>query len=151
MKVILLEDIENLGKKFEIKDLKEGYVRNFLLPKKLVKIATLENLKWREEQIKKEKERIQSNLEKIGEIASKIDGLEVEIPVKVGEKGQLFEKITPQKISNFLKKQGFDINKNQIILKNPIEELGEFKVKIKFEHNLEAEILVLVVKQENQK
>ena len=73
-----------------------------------------------------------------------MDGLEVMISVKIGDKGQLFEKIDPKDISEKLKEMGFQIKKDQIELENLIEELGEFPAKIKFEHNLEAEIKVIV-------
>jgi len=73
----------------------------------------------------------------------------VVIPVKIGEERQLFESITPQKISEKLKESGFEVKKNQIDLKESIKELGEFPVKVRFEHNLEAEIRVIVTEQKN--
>ena len=66
------------------------------------------------------------------------------IPVKLGEEGQLFESINAQKISEKMKEMGLEIKKSQIQLADPIKELGEFPVKIKFEHNLEAEIRVII-------
>ena len=80
-------------------------------------------------------------------MASEIDGLELTIPVRVGKEGQLFESITPQKISEALKGLGFKIKKSQIDLSEPIKELGEWVVKVKFEHNLEAEIRVIIVEE----
>ncbi|MBM3250650.1 MAG: 50S ribosomal protein L9 [Candidatus Nealsonbacteria bacterium] len=144
MRVILLQDIENIGKKHEVKDVKDGYARNFLLPRGLVKKATRESLKWLENQKEIEKNKIEEELKRVQDLASKIDGLEVVIPVKIGEEGQLFEKVNEQKISEKLKEFGFEINKKQIELSEPIKELGEFPIKIKFEHNLEAEIRVIV-------
>lgn len=147
MKVILLQDIENIGKKFEIKEVKNGYARNFLIPKGLVRPATEEALKWLENQKEIEDEKAKEELKKVQELASSIDGLEVIIPTKIGEEGQLFEKITSQKILEKIKELGFEINKNQIELSQPFGELGEFPVKIKFEHNLEAEIKVIIVEE----
>ena len=147
MRVILLQDIENLGKKYEIKEVKNGYARNFLIPKGLAKLATEEALKWVEIQKEIEEKKAEEVLKGIQDLASQIDGTEVMITVKIGEKGQLFEKITSQKISEKLKELGFEINKNQIDLAQPIEELGEFPVKIKFEHNLESEITVIVTEE----
>ncbi len=151
MRIILLQDIENLGKKYEIKTVKHGYARNFLLPQNLVKLATKENLKWLEEQKKLLAKRAQEELEKIEFLVSKIDGLELLIPVKVGEQGQLFESITDQRISTELKKLGFEIKKEQIELKEPLKELGEFMVKINFTHALEAEIRIIISLEEKQK
>lgn len=150
MKVVLLEDIENIGKKYELKEIKDGYVRNFLLPKGLVKIATPEVVEWAGIQKEVLEKRAEENLTKIQKVASEMDGLEVTILVKIGEKSQLFEKITEQKISEKLKEMGFTIKKTQIVIENPIEEVGEFPVKIKFDHNLETEITVIVI-EEKQK
>ncbi len=144
MKVILLENIENLGKKMEIKDVPSGFARNFLIPKGLVIIATPENIKKREEEKIKNQEKTAKELELMEKQASQLDGTEVIIEVTTGKEGQLFQSINKQKISEQLKELGFEIDKNHIDLKNPIKELGEFPVKIKFEHNLEVEIKVIV-------
>jgi len=145
MRVILLQDVENLGKKYEIKDVKDGYARNFLIPKDLVKLATKDVLEWVKKEKEAEKQKSEEELKEIQKIASSIDGLEVIIPVKVGEEQQLFEKINTQKISEKLKELGFEIKKEQIDLAEPIKELGEFPIKIKFEHNLESEIIVIII------
>ncbi|MBU3934582.1 50S ribosomal protein L9 [Patescibacteria group bacterium] len=147
MKVIILQDTVDLGKKYEIKEVKNGYAQNFLIPQGLVKPATKENLGWLENQKKTQTVKAEDELKKIQGLASNIDGLEIIINVKVGEDGQLFESINSQKISEKLKELGFNIKKSQILLENPIKELGEFPIKITLEHNLEAEI-ALVVNQE---
>jgi len=147
MRVILLQDIENLGKKYEIKDIKDGYARNFLIPKGLAKIATKEALKWLEEQKEIEEKMAGEELREIQKLASEIDGVEVIIPIKVGEDGQLFEGIPPKKISEKLKELGFKIKKSQIDLAEPLGEVGEFPIKVKFEHNLESEIRVIITEE----
>jgi len=147
MRVILLQDVENLGKKYDIKEVKEGYARNFLFPKNLAKLATKETMKWLEIQKEIETKKAEEALKKIQDLASAIDGQEIIVPVKTGEDGQLFESVTSQKIVEKLKEAGFNIKKNQIDLLKSIKELGEFPVKIKFEHNLEAEIKVIVVEE----
>jgi large subunit ribosomal protein L9 len=147
MKVILLKDVQNLGKKYEIKEVSDGYARNYLFPKKLAKPANENTLKWLQKQREKEERRAEEELKKIQEKASKIDGQEIIIPVKVGKEKQLFQSITAKKIADKLKELGYDIKKNQIELEKPIKELGEFPVKIKLEHNLEAEIKVIVVEE----
>ena len=148
MRVILLQDIENLGKKYDVKEVADGYARNFLIPKGLAKPATEENLKWLETKKEAEAKKAEEELKMVQERATAIDGQEVIIPVKIGEDQQLFESITSQKISERLKELGFDIRKTQIDLLEPIKELGEFPVKIKFEHNLEAEIRVIIIREE---
>ena len=147
MKVILLKDVEKLGKKFEIKEVKNGYARNFLIPKGLAKPATKEALEWLKIQKEIQAKKAEEELKKVQEIASSIDGLEVTIQVKVNEKGEPFEAITSQKISEKLQQLGFKVKKTQIDLPKPIKELGEFPIKIHFEHNLEAEIKLIIVEE----
>lgn len=150
MKVILLQDIKDLGKKYEVKEVKNGYLRNFLIPRGLVKPATKEALKWLEAQKKIEESKAEEDLKKVQEVATNIDGQEIVIPVKIGGKGELFEKINTQKISEKLKEQGFEIKKTQIELLNSISEPGEFPVKIKLSHNLEAEIKIIVIAEKTK-
>ena len=150
MRVILLQDIDKVGKKYEVKEVTNGYARNFLIPNGMVKLATKQALIWLETQKEIEKKRIEKELKKNQELATAIDKQEVVIAVKVGEEEQLFESITAQKISGKLKELGFEVKKSQIEIKEPIKELGEFPIKIKFEHNLEAEIRVIVTKEEER-
>lgn len=149
MRVILLQDVEKLGKKYEIKEVADGYAKNFLIPKGLVKIATPTVLKWLETQKEIEEKKAEEELKMAQELASNIDGQEVIIQTKIGEEGQLFESITHQRISEKLKELGFEIRKSQIDLPEPIKELGEFPVKIKFAHNLEVEIRVIVIEEKS--
>lgn len=148
MIIILLKDVENIGKKYEVKEVKDGYARNFLIPQGLAEPATKEALKKLELRKEIEEKEAEDVLKEIQSLASKIDGQEVIITVKTGEENQLFESITPQKILEGLKKLGFDIKKRQIELAEPIKTLGEFPVKIKFEHNLEAEITVTIIEED---
>ena len=150
MRIIFLQDVENVGKKFEVKDVKAGFARNFLIPKGLAKLATEEALKWLEMQKEIVEKKAEEDLEKSQGVASSMDEQEVIFAVKVGEQDQLFESITAQKISEKLKELGFDIKKSQIELKDPIKDLGEYPVKIKFEHNLEVEIKVIVNRKEEK-
>ncbi len=147
MKVILLQDVENLGRKGDIKDVTDGYVRNFLLPQKLVIIATEKLIK--ELEIKKELDakKAEEELKTTEEIVSQVDGQEIEIAAKIKDTGKLYGSITPLKIIQALKKKGFNINKIQISIKEPIKKLGEHSVTVNFDHGLEAEIKVIVTEE----
>lgn len=147
MRIILLQDVENLGKKYEIRNVKPGYARNLLFPKNLAKPATKEALKWLETQKEIEGKKSEEELKNTQDLASNLDGQEFTFPVKIGEESQLFESITVQKIWEKLKELNFEVKKTQIELKEPIKELGEFPVKIKFAHNLEVEIKIIVVEE----
>jgi large subunit ribosomal protein L9 len=144
MKVILLQEVEDLGKKYEIKEVKNGYARNFLLPKKLARAATKEALKWLSDQKEVIEKEVEEDLKKAQSLASGLDGLELSIAVKVGDEGQLFESINAQKIVDKLKEMGFEVKKSKVKLDHPIKDLGEFPISIVLDHNLEAEIKVVV-------
>jgi len=147
MKVILLQDIENVGKKFDVKAVADGHARNFLIPRGLVKNATPEALEWLEMQKEIAAQKAEEELKTIQDLASSLDDLEVTMKVKVGEEGQLFESVNAQGVAERLKEMGFNVKKNQIHLEEPLKELGEFPVKITLEHNLEAEIRVIVTEE----
>jgi len=151
MKVILLQDVEGLGKKYDVKDVKDGYARNLLLPEKMAKAATKQALKWLADQKEVIEKEAGEDLKKAQALASELDGLELNIAVKVGDEGQLFESINSQKIAEKLKEMGFEIKKLQIKLENPIKELGEFPITISLTHNLEAEIKVIITAEKNNK
>ena len=151
MKVILLQDVEDVGKKYEVKEVKDGYARNFLIPKSLVKLATLKNLKWLSSQKETLAKEAEEDLIKAQKKAVGLDGLEVNITVKMGPEGQLFESINNFKISEKLKEMGFDIKKSQVKLEEPIKQTGEFPVKINLDHNLESEVTVIVVGEAEKK
>ncbi len=147
MKVILLQDIENLGKKYDVKEVKSGYARNFLLPKKLVMAATPNALKQLELQKEAEAKKAEEELKQFQLVAQNLDGLEIEMPVKIDENGQLYGSLTPLKISKFLKEKGVEITKSQIKLDKPIKEVGEYEIIIELPHGLEAKIKIIVVEE----
>ncbi len=147
MKIILLEDIKDLGKKYEIKSVSDGYARNYLLKNNLAKIATkaeaIKAKKHEEIRLKKEEE----ERKKIEKMAKELEGFALEMTLKVGEKGELFESVTAQKIAEKMNEKGFEIDKKQIELKSPIKTLGEHLVKLKLQFDITSEIKV-VIKEE---
>lgn len=144
MKIILLKDVKNIGKKFDVKEVSSGYARNFLLPHNLAIVADNESLKKIEEK-KKEEMRVAEETIKANELLSKeISQKRIEIKTKIGNEGQLFESINEQKISEKLKEAGFNIDKNQIIIEHPIKQKGEFEVIIKFNNNLQSKIKIII-------
>ena len=144
MKVILLEDTKGLGKKFDIKEVKDGYVRNFLLPKKLVQIATKTTLA----QLKIQKESEQKAIAKLlGELEKIVDALKKEVLIfqlKVGDKGEVFGSVSVDKIIESLKAKGFEIKKEQIDLETPIKSLGEHVINIRLDREVKGTIKVKI-------
>jgi len=150
MKVIFLQDVDNIGKKYDVKIVKNGYARNFLIPKGLAKPATESGLLVLEQLKKAEMEGIEQGLVNTQKAASELDGQEIEFLVKTGEEDQLFESIGRLKIVKKLKEIGFEIKKDQIALDKPIKEIGEFPIKINLDHHLEAKISVIVEPEKEQ-
>lgn len=147
MKVILLQDVENIGKKNDIKNVADGYARNFLLPKKLAIIATEQAIEDLEKQKESEAQQAEIELKKTEETVAQIDGLEFEIIEKIDESGKLYGSINELRIAKILKDKGFAIKKKQIKIPQPIKDLGEFPVTILFDHGLEAEIKLIVMEE----
>jgi large subunit ribosomal protein L9 len=148
MKVILIADVESIGKKGETKEVKEGFARNYLLPKRFAVEATAANLKeWEQKRqaLKKKEDNIRAGAEGL---ASSLQRVSCVIPVKVGEEDKLFGSVTSQNISDALFRSGFDISKKDIELDAPIKTLGAHEVSIRLHHNVIVNIKVEVVKEE---
>jgi len=145
MEIILLDNVKNLGSKGELKNVSEGYARNFLLPKKLAEIATkeaIETLKKNQDALKIKERQEEEMLRKK---ASEIQGKTIKIKAKA-EKEKLFGSIGAREICLELKKQGFDIEEKSIVLKELIKNTGEKEIFINFGKNIKARIIVAIEK-----
>ena len=146
MKVIFNVDVRGQGKKGEMKEVSDGYARNYLLPRKLATEATADNLnalklkeKAKAAQMAKEKALAEEN-------AKKLSGVQVIIRAKAGSGGKLFGAVTSQEISKALKEQfDIDIEKNKIVQADPIKTFGSFTVKAKLGYEVSGTINLLVV------
>ncbi len=144
MKVILLQDIPKVGRKNEIKEVSDGYARNFLLAKNLARPATLENVKVLENQkVKEEKEKSEEN-QKCKALAERLKSTVLNFKVRVGEKGRAFGSVTAAKIRDELKKHGIEITKDQILLEESIKTVGENVVRVKLADHLMIELKLVV-------
>jgi large subunit ribosomal protein L9 len=145
MKIILLQDVKNLGRKDEIKEVSEGYARNFLFPKKLAQKATEEIIKKAEAQQKQREEKEKEELDKKRKLADSLRGKKITLQAKVkGDK--LFGSINRKTISEELAKIGFVIWEQCIVLPKPIKEIGEHKIKIDLGDSIETQIDLIVEK-----
>ena len=144
MRVILLKDVKDVGKRLEVKEVSDGYARNFLFARNLAKPATKEALEWLETQKEIIEKQAEEGLKKSQDLASRLDDLEVAITVKAGDEGQLYEQITGPKIAEHLQEMGYTIKKDQIVLDSPIKDIGEYTAKVVLDHNLEAEIHIII-------
>ena len=145
MKVIFLQDIQGTGKKGEVKNVADGYARNFLLKKSLARIATKNAVTKMETEVKKKVESSEEDLVEQQGAASKLDGAEIEIKGKVCDGGTLYAAISAKKIVEIIKKQfGVVIKQKQLKIKNQIKEIGDHDIVIQFEHGLESDLRVIV-------
>ena len=150
MRIILLQDVENLGKKYDVKEVADGYARNFLIPKKLAKLGTkkaLEALEKQKEIIAKEAEK---ELKTTQAVISQFEGQEIELTAKLKKDGTIYGSITEAKLKEALKKKGLDIKKAKVKVKAPIEKAGEHSITIVFDHGLEAEVKVIVIEEKKK-
>ncbi len=138
MQVILLQDVRNVGKKYDVVDVAEGYVRNYLMPNNLCQPATDDRLARLQEWRMREEEQAQRELAEVQELASAVEGKNIEMSVRAGEKGQLFEQITAVKIAEQLQKEGYAVRAENINLEDPIQEVGEYGIPLELDHGLEA-------------
>ena len=121
----------------------DGYARNFLFPKHLAVLAKPNIVHDLAERQKKQAKDAVNDLRDEQKMAAKLDGLELDIKDKASEQGKLYAAVTALKVVAALKRAGYVISANQIIMK-PIKELGNWPIKVKFRHGLEADILVIV-------
>ncbi len=152
MKVIVISDEGVFGKKGEIgeiKEVKSGFARNYLIPRKMAIEATPGNLKTWEQQISSLKKREVKLKEEAKTLASRLEGVICTIPMKVGDEERIFGSVTTQTISDSLSNQGFDISKKDIDLASPIKSLGTHDVRVKLFSDVSVVIRVEVTK-ENQ-
>ncbi|MBL7975941.1 MAG: 50S ribosomal protein L9 [Candidatus Kapabacteria bacterium] len=148
MKVILREDVANLGNIGDIVTVKDGYARNYLIPRSLAYFANPSALK-RLETERRTYEKKQLRMREQAELtASKLSELQISIPMQVGEEGKLFGSVTPQMIAQELDVRGFNIDRRTIIIDEPIKSLGVFDVKVRLHHDVIGTLKVWVISQE---
>lgn len=151
MKVILLQDVPNVGKKNDTLEIKDGYARNYLIPKGLAWDATPKNLKLLQEQ-RKHLLKIEKNKKQEADaLAAKIGALNCMIYCQAGEQDKLFGSVTNMDIHKFLQSKDVNIDKRDILLDEPIKSLGVFFVDINLHNGVKATLKVWVEKENIEK
>ena len=147
MKIILIKDMEKLGGIGDEVEVKDGYARNCLIPKKFAVEATKGSLHILEQK-KREKERREKQLkEECEQLAEKIQAASCTISVDVGENDKLFGAVTSEMIAESLTGEDISIDKKKIILEEPIKTLGVYQIPIKFHQDVEVKIKLWVIKE----
>ena len=145
MKVVLLQDVPRLGKRGEVKEVADGYGRNFLLPRKLALLANPSALKGIEAQLQKEAQRRKLFAAELAQLAQQLEGFSLPFKAKVITEGRLYGSIREVQIAQELSQlTGFEIEKGSIELGEPIQQLGSYEVTVKLAKDLTPKIRVIV-------
>ena len=144
MKIILLKTHENLGNVGDVVNVKDGYARNFLIPKQIASVASQKNINslkiWIEQQSKKEA----NNRKNLELLAKYLDKLTLKFTLQAGEDGKLFGSVTSQMISDEIEEQGYSIDKKEIILEEPLKQVGNHFVNIDLGEDLKPKIKIKI-------
>lgn len=147
MKVILLADVKGSGKKGELVEVNDGYARNFLFKKKLAEPATASNINEATQKRLAEEKRKAEEIAEAKVLAEKLDKSAVDIKVKCGD-GKMYGSVTSADIANSLEKQGLNVDKKKIVLKDSIKALGQYLVEVKVYANISSKITVNIIKED---
>lgn len=146
MKVVLLQDVKDLGKKGDLVNASDGYARNFLFPRKLAVEATAGKLKEIEDKRSSERNKKEKELLAAKELADKLSKIEISFKTKAGENGKLFGSITGKDVADAIKAQHkIEIDKKKVVLHDAIKALGTYQVEIKVYPEVSAKINIKVV------
>ena len=147
MKIILREDVEKLGKAGEVVKVKDGYGRNYLIPRKLAVLANVRNMKALDHDRRTIETRAKKTRKTAESTAATLSAVALTLPAKAGEEGKLFGAITSRDIAEALGKAGVIVDRKAIQLADPIKQVGDYKVKIRVAADVFPEISVSVVSE----
>jgi large subunit ribosomal protein L9 len=147
MKIILRDDVENVGRVGEVVTVKDGYARNFLIPRKLAIPASPGNLRAIDQVKLQKDQRDKKRLKEADRIKLALEKVSCTAEVQVGEEDKVFGSVTSGNIAELLKEQGFTIDRRDILLDEPLKALGVYTVDIKIDRDVIAKVKVWVVKK----
>lgn len=148
MKVILRQNVENLGAMGEVVTVKDGHARNFLLPRGLAYIATAKAEKVLQQEKKQYAKKMAQEKSAAELVAQQLAELQVSVAMKVGEEGKLYGSVTPQMIAQELALRGYTIDKRHILIEDPIRSLGVFDINVKLYQDVTATLKIWVISEE---
>jgi large subunit ribosomal protein L9 len=147
MKVILLKNVDKVGRAGETKELTEGYARNFLIPRGLARLATAGAIAKVEAEKQAAAEKVVHEEKRLKRMAKELAGIEIKIQAKVGEGGKLYGSVGVEEVVVELKKRGFLIEKSQLKLEKPIKDVGGHEIVLKLREGLETKVLVRIIEE----
>jgi large subunit ribosomal protein L9 len=145
MKVILKRDVKGLGREGDLKEVKDGYARNFLLPTGAVVVADKGAVANWERHRDQREERDRSARAEAEATAEKLNALRLEVPVKAGERGRLFGAVTGHQIADLIHREGVELDRHALHLREPIKTLGDYKIDVRLMPGVEAVVNVSVI------
>jgi large subunit ribosomal protein L9 len=141
MEVILIQDVDNLGAANELVKVRNGYARNFLIPRKLAVEASPGNVKQLEERLKQLRKKEEKMLVEINSVIAKLNEAPLKVGAKTGTSGKIFGSVTPLQISRAIREQkGYEIDRKKITIADEVKELGTYKAHIDFGNGQSADI-----------
>jgi large subunit ribosomal protein L9 len=146
VRIILLQDHKDLGSAGDQQDVKDGYARNYLIPRGIALKADKNSLKRFQEMARLKELKKDRALKKSKELAEKLRSLSLTVPVQVGEEDRVFGAVTSLEIAQQLKDKGYEIDKRQIMLEEPIKSLGIFEILIKLHSEITTSVKLWVIK-----
>jgi len=151
MKVILKENVKNLGERGDLVDVADGYGRNFLIPKGLAIPATRANRKQLEHERRRQKQIAAAEEKEAEQLGQRLENITVTLKARSGQKGKLFGSVTAQDIAAALKEQhGVEIEKRDLVIDEPIKQLGTHQIEVKVYTGVSARITVKVEEEETE-
>jgi large subunit ribosomal protein L9 len=149
LKVILRQDVPNLGQAGEVRQVAPGYFRNFLLPRGLAVEASRSQLKSLESRSHQREGQLEKSKERVSAVAHQLTSVTVRIPVRLGEQGRIYGSVTNKDIAEALAEQAsMSVDRHKIELREPLKSIGSHSVPVKLEHGVDAEITVELVPDE---
>ena len=148
MQVILKKDVQNLGEAGDLVNVKDGYARNYLIPKGIATLATPSSLKSFEEDRRQQGRKILRETNDAKIIASRIESDSVAITVKTAEEGKIYGSVSPAMVHDALSEKGYNIDKRKIVMPEHIKSLGDYTVDIKLYTDVIAKLKVSVISEE---
>jgi large subunit ribosomal protein L9 len=145
MKVILKRDVKGLGREGDLKEVKDGYARNYLLPTGAVVAADKGAIANWERHREQREDRDRQTRTEAEATAEKLRALTLEVPVKAGERGRLFGAVTGHQIADLIHREGIELDRHALHLREPIKALGDYRIDVRLMPGVEAVVNVSVV------
>jgi large subunit ribosomal protein L9 len=150
-KLLLIEDVFDLGRSGEVVSVKPGYARNFLIPQKKAVVADKQTLKMQERLKKERSARAVKDKKESKELAQQLETITISTSVKVDPEGKMYGSVSVNDIIHLLEKEGVKIEKRSIVLKHPVKEIGVTEIPLKLKEGIESKVVLKITAESSEK